>query len=309
MAVIDASYWTSHRTAGFIGLAMVALFSLNALNAFQKYFEILSHWWRCSQDRCEVMTKPIAQRAFRGGRPNRLSVAPSSGFFKMQSFASSPRSPPHLISTVKNKSLRSWYRSAVYAQSFPARREDYMTDLRILETFLQCEEERERYAQLCGKLASASKFWDYRRPMNYYSRALMGYQYQVACMPQAPFTHRRQPPVEGRSSRRLGYIALGERCVESAGNSSAVSCTGPGDHVIPGELQGLSVRTGSSRGLRVRTTDPITRADRVWRRGAPVLVTSPGRRGPGHVLLGSGSSAWLVSCWRCGDAVHVAMTS
>ncbi|XP_075719907.1 transmembrane protein 209-like isoform X2 [Rhinoderma darwinii] len=196
MAFIDTSYWTSHRTVCFIGLALAALFSLNALGVFQKFFKTSGRRLRCSKDRHQG-----APNSFRGfasaGRPFVLAVrsSPSSIYTKGQRSADNPCSPLYLgrLSPVKSKSLRLWYRSSAYAYNFPARRVDYMTDLKILQTYLRCEEEKEKYAQLC---ASSPTFWDYRGSMEYYSRVLMKYQYQVASLPPAPFTHRHCPPVK-----------------------------------------------------------------------------------------------------------------
>lgn len=69
---------------------------------------------------------------------------------KVSSFSPSPGGSPHpaSIGAVESGGLRSRYRSSPILYNSPTGKEDYMTDLKSLYTFLRNEEEKQHRVQL-----------------------------------------------------------------------------------------------------------------------------------------------------------------
>ncbi|KAF4020301.1 hypothetical protein G4228_011958 [Cervus hanglu yarkandensis] len=67
-----------------------------------------------------------------------VTYSPISGYNKLASYSPSPPSPyPTTVGPVESSGLRSRYRSSPTVYNSPTDKEDYMTDLRTLDTFLR----------------------------------------------------------------------------------------------------------------------------------------------------------------------------
>ena len=70
-------------------------------------------------------------------------------FVQLASYSPSPSSPyPTTVGPVESSGLRSRYRSSPTVYNSPTDKEDYMTDLRTLDTFLRSEEEKQQRVKL-----------------------------------------------------------------------------------------------------------------------------------------------------------------
>ncbi|KAM4746995.1 transmembrane protein 209 [Rhinophrynus dorsalis] len=120
----------------------------------------------------------------------------SSSYSKMPGYSSSPGSPqyPSSVGPVESSGLRSRYRLSPSVYSSPIGEEDYMTDLKLLDTFLRSEEEKQHRSQLGSPDSSSPSnsptFWNYSRSMGDYAHTLRKFQYQLACRSQAPSAHK-----------------------------------------------------------------------------------------------------------------------
>ncbi|XP_008938038.1 PREDICTED: transmembrane protein 209, partial [Merops nubicus] len=78
------------------------------------------------------------------------TYSPSSSYNKVSSFSPSPGgSPfPSSVGPMEGGALRSRYRSSPVLYNSPTGKEDYMTDLKSLDTFLRNEEEKQQRVQL-----------------------------------------------------------------------------------------------------------------------------------------------------------------
>uniref|UniRef100_A0A8I5ZMG9 Transmembrane protein 209 n=1 Tax=Rattus norvegicus TaxID=10116 RepID=A0A8I5ZMG9_RAT len=124
-----------------------------------------------------------------------VTYSPVSGYSKLASFSLSPSSPyPTTVGPVESSGLRARYRSPPTAYNSPTDKEDYMTDLRTLDTFLRSEEEKQHRVKL-GSPDSTSPstsptFWNYSRSVGDYAQTLKKFQYQLACRSQAPCANK-----------------------------------------------------------------------------------------------------------------------
>ncbi|XP_077120547.1 transmembrane protein 209 isoform X2 [Ranitomeya variabilis] len=120
----------------------------------------------------------------------------NSSYTKMQNFSPSPGSPayPSSLGPLENSGLRSRYRSSPFAYSSSAGKDDCMTDLKLLDTFIRSEEEKQQRSQLgspeSSSTSSSPTFWNYSRSMGDYAHTLRKYQYQLACRSPAPSAHK-----------------------------------------------------------------------------------------------------------------------
>ncbi|XP_018106491.1 transmembrane protein 209 L homeolog isoform X1 [Xenopus laevis] len=120
----------------------------------------------------------------------------SNSFPKIINYSPSSSSPqyPSNLGPVESGGLRSRYRSSPSAYSSPTDKEDYMTDLKLLDTFLRSEEEKQHRAQLGSPDSSSTStsptFWNYSRSVGDYAHTLRKFQYQLACRSQAPSAHK-----------------------------------------------------------------------------------------------------------------------
>ncbi|NXI37924.1 TM209 protein, partial [Galbula dea] len=136
-----------------------------------------------------------------------VTYSPNSSYSKVPSL--SPPSPsgspyPSSVGPVESSGLRSRYRSSPALYSSPAGKEDYMTDLKSLDTFLRNEEEKQQRVQLgssdSSSPSSSPTFWNYSRPMADHAQMLRKFQYQLACRSQAPSAHKDEADLSSKQA-------------------------------------------------------------------------------------------------------------
>ncbi|KAG8440082.1 hypothetical protein GDO86_006033 [Hymenochirus boettgeri] len=139
-----------------------------------------------------------------GSSPFTAAVTFSNSYTKMTSYSPTPNSPqhPNNLGPVESSGLRSRYRSSPHAYSSPADKEDYINDLKLLDTFLRGEEEKQHRTQLgspdSSSPSNSSTFWNYSRSVGDYAHTLRKFQYQLACRSQAPSTHKDEADLSSK---------------------------------------------------------------------------------------------------------------
>uniref|UniRef100_A0A8B9WQC5 Transmembrane protein 209 n=1 Tax=Bos mutus grunniens TaxID=30521 RepID=A0A8B9WQC5_BOSMU len=134
-----------------------------------------------------------------------LTYSPISGYNKLASYSPSPPPPyPTTVGPVESSGLRSRYRSSPTVYNSPTDKEDYMTDLRTLDTFLRSEEEKQQRVKL-GSPDSTSPptsptFWNYSRSVGDYAQTLKKFQYQLACRSQAPCANKDEADLSSKQA-------------------------------------------------------------------------------------------------------------
>ncbi|KAM9698902.1 transmembrane protein 209 isoform 3-T3 [Dama dama] len=134
-----------------------------------------------------------------------VTYSPISGYNKLASYSPSSPSPyPTTVGPVESSGLRSRYRSSPTVYNSPTDKEDYMTDLRTLDTFLRSEEEKQHRVKL-GSPDSTSPstsptFWNYSRSMGDYAQTLKKFQYQLACRSQAPCANKDEADLSSKQA-------------------------------------------------------------------------------------------------------------
>ncbi|XP_069085433.1 transmembrane protein 209 isoform X2 [Pleurodeles waltl] len=130
-----------------------------------------------------------------GYSPPLQSLSPVGGtsytYTKNTSYSPPSGSPPYPSSIgPADSGLRSRYRSCPSSYTSPTGKDDYMSDLKSLDCFLRCEEEKLHRAHLgspdSNSSSSSPTFWNYSRSMGDYAQSLRKFQYQLACRSQAP---------------------------------------------------------------------------------------------------------------------------
>ncbi|XP_058282675.1 transmembrane protein 209 isoform X2 [Hylobates moloch] len=134
-----------------------------------------------------------------------VTYSPVSGYNKLASFSPSPPSPyPTTVGPVESSGLRSRYRSSPTVYNSPTDKEDYMTDLRTLDTFLRSEEEKQHRVKLGSpdstSPSSSPTFWNYSRSMGDYAQTLKKFQYQLACRSQAPCANKDEADLSSKQA-------------------------------------------------------------------------------------------------------------
>uniref|UniRef100_A0A8C5K4L5 Transmembrane protein 209 n=1 Tax=Jaculus jaculus TaxID=51337 RepID=A0A8C5K4L5_JACJA len=124
---------------------------------------------------------------------------------KLASFSSSPSPPyPTTVGPVESSGLRAHYRSSPSVYNSPTDKEDYMTDLRTLDTFLRSEEEKQHRAKLGSpdstSPSSSPTFWNYSRSVGDYEQTLKKFQYQLACRSQALCTNKDEADLSSKQA-------------------------------------------------------------------------------------------------------------
>ncbi|KFO10241.1 Transmembrane protein 209, partial [Balearica regulorum gibbericeps] len=126
-----------------------------------------------------------------------VTYSPSSSYNKISSFSPSPSGSPYPTSIGPCRSSPILYNS-------PTGKEDYMTDLKSLDTFLRNEEEKQHRVQLgssdSSSPSSSPTFWNYSRSMADYSQMLRKFQYQPACRSQAPSAHKDETDLSSKQA-------------------------------------------------------------------------------------------------------------
>ncbi|NXQ83725.1 TM209 protein, partial [Nyctibius grandis] len=135
-----------------------------------------------------------------------VTYSPGSSYSKASTFNPSPSGSPYptSIGPVESGGLRSRSRSSPVMYNSPTGKEDYMTDLVSLDTFLRNEEEKQNRIQLgssdSSSPSSSPSFWNYSRSMADYSQMLRKFQYQLACRSQAPSAHKDEADLSSKQA-------------------------------------------------------------------------------------------------------------
>ncbi|KAM6425024.1 transmembrane protein 209 [Rhynochetos jubatus] len=133
-----------------------------------------------------------------------VTYSPSSSHSKVPSFSLSPGGSqyPTNIGPVESGGLRSRYRTAMY--SSPTDKEDCLTDLKSLDTFLRNEEEKQHRVQIGSSDSSSPSgsptFWNYSRSMADCAQMLRKFQYQLACRSQVPSAHKHEADLSSKQA-------------------------------------------------------------------------------------------------------------
>ncbi|XP_032895939.1 transmembrane protein 209 [Amblyraja radiata] len=131
-----------------------------------------------------------------GSYPSPVMYSPGSSFNTGSGF--SPLQNPYLcgnnVGSSESSSLRTRYRSAPATYSTPLTRDEYVTDMKSLESFLRSEEEKHGRSQMgssdCSSSGNSPSFWNYSRGSGEYAQTLRKFQYQLASRSQAPSAHK-----------------------------------------------------------------------------------------------------------------------
>ncbi|KAM6301855.1 transmembrane protein 209 isoform 1-T1 [Podargus strigoides] len=130
----------------------------------------------------------------------------NSSYSKVSSFSPSPTGSPYptSIGPLESSGLRSRYRSSPILYNSPTDKEDYMTDLKSLEKFLQNEEEKQQRVQLgssdSSSPSSSPTFWNYSRSIADHAQILRKFQYQLASRSQAPSAHKDEADLSSKQA-------------------------------------------------------------------------------------------------------------
>ncbi|NXH22866.1 TM209 protein, partial [Bucco capensis] len=139
-----------------------------------------------------------------------VAYSPNSSYNKVSSF--SPPSPsgsqyPTSIGPAESSGLRSRYRFSPVPYKSPLGREDDITDLKSLETFLRNEEEKQQRVQRgssdSSSPSSSPTFWNYSRPMADQAQILRKFQYQLACRSPAPSAHKDEADLNSQAAEEV----------------------------------------------------------------------------------------------------------
>ncbi|KFP97998.1 Transmembrane protein 209, partial [Haliaeetus albicilla] len=129
-----------------------------------------------------------------------VTYSPSSSYNKASSFSPSPGGSPYPMSIGP---VESGGASPIHYNS-PTGKEDYMTELKSLDTFLRNEEEKQHRVQLgssdSSSPSSSPTFWNYSRSMADYAQMLRKFQYQLACRSQAPSAHKDEADLSSKQA-------------------------------------------------------------------------------------------------------------
>ncbi|XP_019399357.1 PREDICTED: transmembrane protein 209 [Crocodylus porosus] len=141
-----------------------------------------------------------------GSYSTAVTYSPSSNYSKASGFSPSPTGLPYptSIGPVESSGLRSRYRSSPTLYNSPTGKEDYMTELKSLDSFLRSEEEKQHRVQLgssdSSSPSSSPTFWNYSRSMGDYAQILRKFQYQLACRSQAPSAHKDEADMSSKQA-------------------------------------------------------------------------------------------------------------
>uniref|UniRef100_A0A674IHF4 Transmembrane protein 209 n=1 Tax=Terrapene triunguis TaxID=2587831 RepID=A0A674IHF4_9SAUR len=149
-----------------------------------------------------------------GSYSTAVTYSPNSSYSKVSSFNPSPGGSPYptSIGPVESSGLRSRYRSSPTVYNSPIGKEDYMTDLKSLDSFLQSEEEKQHRVQLgssdSSSPSSSPTLWNYSRSMGDYAQMLRKFQYQLACRSQAPSAHKDEADLSSKQAAEEVWLRV-----------------------------------------------------------------------------------------------------
>ncbi|NXC91827.1 TM209 protein, partial [Cercotrichas coryphoeus] len=135
-----------------------------------------------------------------------VTYSPSSSYSKVSSFSHSPNGSPYAMSVgpVDSSGVRSHYRFSPVRYNNSTYKEECITDVKSLDTFLRNEEEKQHRVQLgssdSSSPSSSPTFWNYSRSMADHAQILRKFQYQLACRSQAPSAHKDEADLSSKQA-------------------------------------------------------------------------------------------------------------
>ncbi|XP_051629580.1 transmembrane protein 209 isoform X2 [Manacus candei] len=132
------------------------------------------------------------------------SYSPGSTYGKVSSFSHSPNGSPYSPGAADGGGMRSHYRFSPILYNNNTHKDDYITDVKSLDTFLRNEEEKQHRVQLgssdSSSPSSSPTFWNYSRSMADHAQILRKFQYQLACRSQAPSAHKDEADLSSKQA-------------------------------------------------------------------------------------------------------------
>ncbi|XP_063009692.1 transmembrane protein 209 isoform X2 [Melospiza melodia melodia] len=144
-----------------------------------------------------------------GASPSHSSpgaFSPGGSYTKVSSFSHSPNGSPYSVSVgpVDGAGIRSHYRFSPILYNNSTYKDDCITDVKSLDTFLRNEEEKQHRVQLgssdSSSPSSSPTFWNYSRSMADHAQILRKFQYQLACRSQAPSAHKDEADLTSKQA-------------------------------------------------------------------------------------------------------------
>ncbi|XP_071408997.1 transmembrane protein 209 [Pithys albifrons albifrons] len=130
-----------------------------------------------------------------------ITYSPGSSYSKVSSLGPSPNGSPY---AADGGGLRSHYRLSPILYNNSPQKEDYISDVKALDTFLRNEEEKQHRVQLgssdSSSPSSSPTFWNYGRSMADHAQILRKFQYQLACRSQAPSAHKDEADLSSKQA-------------------------------------------------------------------------------------------------------------
>ncbi|NWR97689.1 TM209 protein, partial [Motacilla alba] len=148
-------------------------------------------------------------QALAGSSPSHstsVTYSPGSSYTKVSSFSHSPNGSPYSTSVgpVDSGGIRSHYRFSPILYNNSTYKDDCITDVKSLDTFLRNEEEKQHRVQLgssdSSSPSSSPTFWNYSRSMADHAQILRKFQYQLACRSQAPSAHKDEADLTSKQA-------------------------------------------------------------------------------------------------------------
>uniref|UniRef100_A0A8C3VFA7 Transmembrane protein 209 n=1 Tax=Catharus ustulatus TaxID=91951 RepID=A0A8C3VFA7_CATUS len=134
-----------------------------------------------------------------------VTFSPSS-YSKVSSFSPSPNGSPYPMGVGAGDSsgVRPHYRFSPIRYNNSSSKEECITDVKSLDTFLRSEEEKQHRVQLgssdSNSPSSSPTFWNYSRSMADHAQILRKFQYQLACRSQAPSAHKDEADLSSKQA-------------------------------------------------------------------------------------------------------------
>ncbi|NXK42265.1 TM209 protein, partial [Piprites chloris] len=132
------------------------------------------------------------------------TYSPAPPYGKVSSFSHSPNGSPYSTGAADSGGIRSHYRFSPILYPPPTHKDDYITDVKSLDTFLRNEEEKQHRVQLgssdSSSPSSSPTFWNYSRSMADHAQILRKFQYQLACRSQAPSAHKDEADLSSKQA-------------------------------------------------------------------------------------------------------------
>ncbi|NXG22028.1 TM209 protein, partial [Grallaria varia] len=136
-----------------------------------------------------------------------LPYSPGSGAYaKVPSLGHSPNGSPYAAGTGvgDGTGVRAHHRFSPILYNNATHKEDYITDIKSLDSFLRNEEEKQHRVHLGGSDSSSPSgsptFWNHGRSMADHAQILRKFQYQLACRSQAPSAHKDEADLSSKQA-------------------------------------------------------------------------------------------------------------